>query len=49
MKNPLTSMRKLVALMLCATLTASGCATAGGPPVKTGPAEARQVQDLGTW
>ena len=46
MKNPLTSMRKLVALMLCATLTASGCATAGGPPVKTGPAEARQVQDL---
>ena len=46
MENYLTSMRKLIAVTLCAALSATGCATAGGPRVQTAPADARPVQDL---
>lgn len=38
-------MRKLIAVFLCAALTATGCATPGGPRVRTGPVDARHVQD----
>ena len=44
MESYLTSMRKLIAVTLCAALTATGCATAGGARVQTGAADARQVQ-----
>ena len=37
--------KRLVAVILCAALSGTGCATAGGPRIGTLPADGRQVAD----
>jgi hypothetical protein len=45
MKSCLRGFRQGMAVLLCAALTATGCATAGGARVSRTPAESRQFVD----